>query len=912
MRSPRPYQKEAIAAVMRDFNAYTAVLLEMATGLGKSQPLDAKILTPNGWVRMGDVCVGDLVIGEDGKPYPITGIFPQGVRQTYRISFSDGTSTRCCAEHLWNVQTKSQKSRGSGYKTLQTSDLIGDLKDGSGASKWFIPIVAPVEFESSPVPIDPYALGALLGNGGLTRTPMFSTADKFVLEEMKKRMSNCSFVWRGRYDYNIATKDRKVTGRNGSELTRHLKSLGLRGLKSVSKFIPKLYLYNDINTRIELLRGLMDTDGTINKDNRHIEFNTSSKQLAIDVCELVRSLGGCTRVRVKPPSSYTYKGEKLLSKYESYRICVSLESLNPFKLPRKHDLVQFDRNQGRTKAIVSIEPDTEEVCQCISVGSSSGLYVTDDYIVTHNTACFSWIASLFPGRVLVIAHRTELINQARASLQETNPNDFVEVEQAESRATVSKGSIHGGRIVVASKDTLSKTKRLNRFPTDEFDLLIVDEAHRCVKKNNTYWAIVERFAAPPVGRGTAKVLFVTATPKRHDGEALGGIVQKVSYTRNISQGIDDGFLVPVFAQSVKIDSIDHDLIGAKTTRNDLGEKDFSTNDLSRLAKNHNYTLQLIDPLYSFATNFGAKKSGVVFMPSVDAAKNGAALMNQKFGSGTAVAIVQDMGAERQKALRDFQDKKIQFLFNCDILTEGWDSDQVDIVVPRPTLSEGKFAQMVGRGTRPRKGCVDIWDKPELRRMAIANSPKPHLTVFDIAGVSKQLKLVSTADIFHGTYSPAQIQIAKEIMQATKKPVDEALKEARKKETEELAKRLKSLKTSVNYRLTPQELYTFFGMKPQGDWEPPNIRGKLATPKMVQFIESRGVKVKSGLSLFKARQIITEIRKKEENAPASDAQRRVLIKNGLDPDISKTEATKIIDKIQKNGWQLPEEMKQGEK
>lgn len=548
----------------------------------------------------------------------------------------------------------------------------------------------------------------------------------------------------------------------------------------------------------------------------------------------------------------------------------------------------------------------EEAIKAIMKEFDSGIIATLLIMGTGlgKTVVFSILSRLREGRCLFLAHRTELIKQAKDKLLDANPDDIVEIEQGQFRATAAMRDGIGGRLVVASKDTLCSDKRLLRFSPNEFSTLVVDEAHRAVKKNKTYWSIIKRFAAPPIGEGTAKVLFVTATAKRADGEALGGIVQSVAYERSLADGIQDGYLVGIKTKQLIIDSVDVDLRGVKTTTNEFGEKDISAGDLARIAKSEKYIMQVAKPVYEIANQGGRRRSTVIFMPSVWSAEQVAAALN-RFRPGCAACVSGSMTEDRSKILKGFEAGRIQFLCNCDVLTEGWDCDRVEIVVPRMTMSEGKFAQMIGRGTRPLNGCVDIWETAELRREAILNSPKPHLLVLDTCGVTSKVRLVSAVDIFSGNYSPEVVSLAKDLANKKEITIDEALREAKAIKKREAEERLREVKAQVNYHLNSVDLFKHFGLRNVGTWCPPQFFGKMATPNQVHFIERRGVKVADGLTFYQAKKIIEGITKNESTMRASESQVKTLLRFGIDPNISYSEAAKMIKKIADSGWKRPE-------
>src|SRR5215213_9122891 len=165
-------------SIPRLMQAGTIEVAPLAYMRGRAQPLTAKVLTPDGWRQIGDLAVGDLVVASGGLPTPVLGVYPQGRKEVYRVTTQDGASTLACGEHLWTVRTPDDRRRGKS-RILETQEMIGHLRWGAGAHRYELPMVAPVEFEPRDVPLDPYALGLLLGDGCLTTstTPAFATAD---------------------------------------------------------------------------------------------------------------------------------------------------------------------------------------------------------------------------------------------------------------------------------------------------------------------------------------------------------------------------------------------------------------------------------------------------------------------------------------------------------------------------------------------------------------------------------------------------------------------------------------------------------------------------------------------------------------------------------------------------------------
>ena len=377
-------------------------------GIGKAQPLTSKILTPNGWITMGEVNIGDEVISRDGKATKVIGVYPQGLRPTYKVTFSDGTSTLCDEEHLWSVNTINQRNRSTkkngkkvilkpdnSFVTMCTKDMIGKVKVWGGRRhNYKVPIVQPVEFNPKKLAIDPYLLGVMLGDGCMTEKnqPHFVTKDTEIINEVSKIYSNISIANQFR-DFEVE-KDGELLLERRSLIKVSLlgfkpvlQKLGLYGTNSKTKFIPENYLYTSVEDRVNLLQGLMDTDGYVNGYN--LEYTTVSERLANNVSELIRSLGG--RVNISNKIG-TIKGVKYSM---VYRVLFSFPNngIVPIRLKRKKINFSPRTKYSDNKFITDISYYGEEECQCIMVDNPEHLYVTDDYIVTHNTTLATKIAN---------------------------------------------------------------------------------------------------------------------------------------------------------------------------------------------------------------------------------------------------------------------------------------------------------------------------------------------------------------------------------------------------------------------------------------------------------------------------------------------------------------------------------------
>jgi replicative DNA helicase len=341
--------------------------------MGKAQPLDAKVLRADGsWARMGDLRLGDTLASIDGAQSRVSGVFPQGVKPIYRISFSDGRSTECCADHFWSVHNRKWPKP----RVMTTAQIASLIEQDQYRRRLSIDLVSGHFGQNAALPIDPWLLGALIGNGSFMQSGLrFSTASAETLDAVKLRMAvGGSLTFDGRYTYTLVGQH---------ELRASLVALGLWGSRSEEKFIPEVYKRADRESRLQLLRGLLDTDGWVEKFGA-ILYSTSSRQLAEDVRDLVRSLGGVCRIRIKTPF-YTHKGERRQG-LQHYVCGISH--------PYGQDLLTVGYKRDRAVRVAkpvrltvqSVEYVRDAEARCIAVTHPSRLYVTDGYIVTHNTA----------------------------------------------------------------------------------------------------------------------------------------------------------------------------------------------------------------------------------------------------------------------------------------------------------------------------------------------------------------------------------------------------------------------------------------------------------------------------------------------------------------------------------------------
>ncbi|MEP9391083.1 PhoH family protein [Gordonia sp. VNK1] len=274
---------------------------------GRAQPLTTKVATPHGFRAIGELVVGDQVIGSNGTPTEVLGVYPQGFKDIVRVTTQDGSSTLCSTDHLWSVYTRSDRRRGKGPRVLETKEMIGNLHAAHG-HRYELPVLdAPVEFDARPVMTDPYQLGLAPGERG----------------------------------------------------------------------IPDEYLLNSPAVRLGVLQGMLDRDGSVeaSADSVVVRYRGRSAQRLDHMAFLVRSLGGVVDRHTRDLDGV--KGDVL---------DIGLpEQLAPFRSPdRAAEYARAGHKQPR-RYIESIEPAGTEEAVCIRVAAEDSLYVTEDFLLTHNT-----------------------------------------------------------------------------------------------------------------------------------------------------------------------------------------------------------------------------------------------------------------------------------------------------------------------------------------------------------------------------------------------------------------------------------------------------------------------------------------------------------------------------------------------
>jgi len=515
---------------------------------------------------------------------------------------------------------------------------------------------------------------------------------------------------------------------------------------------------------------------------------------------------------------------------------------------------------------------------------------------TGKTIIFSHIVKRFAnlGRVLVLAHREELILQAKEKIKLVSGID-ADVEMGQDWAP---GGWAKSEVIVSSIQTQCAGReggRMTRFEPTEFSLLVIDEAHHSASA--TYRRVVKYYMD---GNPDLKLLGVTATPDRLDEKALGQTCKEVAFVYGIEDAISDGWLVPIEQRSVFVSGLDYSAV--KTTAGDLNGK-----DLAAILEYEENIHAIASPTIELT---GDKKT-LIFAASVGQAERLTEIINRHKPGQARFVYGKTPRDLRRDMFADFAVKRFQYLVNVGVATEGFDDPGIEcVVMARPTKSRALFTQCVGRGTRPLPGLVDQFDDAIERRDAIFKSAKPAVEIIDFVGNAGKHKLVTAADILGGKYDDEVVVLAGENAAkesaATGKPADIAteLQKAeheiakRNSMAEEAAYRDK-VKLRAHFSTAKVNPFNVLDMDPRR--EMPWHKGQPPTQKQLGFLKNKGVDT-DGMTLTHAKQMIDTLYKRQQTGKATFKQTKCVQKFGYDTsEMSFKEAGDLITRLVANKW-----------
>lgn len=540
------------------------------------------------------------------------------------------------------------------------------------------------------------------------------------------------------------------------------------------------------------------------------------------------------------------------------------------------------------------------------------------------------IRRMQPGRAMVVAHREELIWQARSRIRDVTGLDagieMAHLSASEESREPMLGAITGNHpVIVATVQTLisgpAGGTRMGRFNPREFGCLIVDEAHHATAQS--YRNVINYFTThnPDI-----RILGVTATPDRSDEEALGQIFQSVAMDYEILDAIHDGWLVDIEQMFVPVAGLDFSHI--KTTAGDLNQGELASvmeaertvqgvvqPTLETMFRLPQHELSKRDPQtwgrFLMDLNQTAKRT-LVFTVSVRQAELLSSIFNRVIPGMANWVCGTTPKDQRREMLASYDAGKFPLIVNCNCLSEGYDSPGVEVVVQaKPTKSRALYAQQIGRATRPLPGVVDGPPTRDERKAAIAASAKPVCTVLDFVGNSGKHKLMTSADILGGNASEDAISRAISRVMKLGQPAkmaraiddaeDELAKELEARKQAEEARRSKLVARS-NYStkmINPFNALDISPVKERG-WD----SGKVLSPKQRGLLQAQGVD--PNLPYAQGKQMVVEIIRRFQNQLCSVKQANVLKRYGYETkNMKREQASKLLDALARNNWKKPE-------
>jgi len=509
---------------------------------------------------------------------------------------------------------------------------------------------------------------------------------------------------------------------------------------------------------------------------------------------------------------------------------------------------------------------------------------------TGKTILFAEAARMATKRVMVIAHREELLTQAAEKIEAVT-GERPDIEQS---ILWSDESVFGkAKTIVASIQSLNakhyKGRRHERFNPNEFSLVIVDEAHHAVSVS--YRRVLDWFRKI---NPSCKILGFTATPDRTDKLGLGAVFDSVAFDYNIRQAVDDGWLTPIKNTVVSVDGLDFSSV--RTTAGDLNKADLAAvMEFEKVL--HGIAVPTLDLIGNEQT--------LVFAASVKQAERLAEIFD-RYKPGSAGFVSGKMESDRRRdTVARFRSGSLQILVNVGVATEGFDVPGVGCVaMARPTKSRSLYAQMVGRGTRPTPGVVDGPETPEDRRSAIAASSKSHCHVIDFAGNSGQHRLVHATDILGGD-DPEEVRdraheiIDKGVTNDVSEAIEIAKVEIEEEELKEKSRRSHVRADTVKYQTNTVDPFKAMGVKRDSARFMPNAGG--LSGNQLAMLARSGVNPEH-YSPKEQRLLHHELIRRIKSKRCSLKQAQVLSKYGFNTTkMSFKEASGLIDRLAKNNW-----------
>lgn len=850
----RPYQDEARAAVARALETHRGALVVMPTGCHRA---GQQIMLHSGRsVRVEDVAVGDRLMGPDGTHRTVLQL-ARGRGEMCAIMPTKGDPWVVNMDHILTLQrtptgTRYPSDMGGAIIDVSVREWLTWPKHRKHIHKLFR---TPVDFAPRPAPrIAPYVMGALLGDGSLRRCVELCTPDSEIWPECQAECNRLGLEWVRRNHCTVPTfrMSSGYTGGRPNAMSALLHEYGV-AVNSEHKHIPFDYSCGSRQTRLDVLAGLLDTDGHLTGGG--YDYISASQRLSNDVAHVARSLGLAAYVRHKRCA------DQHGTDGDYWRVSISGDcSIIPCRVERKRAPQRMQKKSVLRTGFTVVPTGTTEDYYGFSLDGDQR-YLLGDFTVTHNTGksrtagAIVWDQKIAKSKVLILCPTIVLCQQMYSDMRRLGLT--VAIEQASNRAVRPLPDV-----TVASVATM-RGDRLRSFRPDDFGLVIADEAHRST--SDAYTAIFQHFS-------TAKRLGLTATPDRSDGVALSNVFDAIAYDMSMLDAIEQGWLVPLRFRTAETD------FDPKALRKVAGDVDPASvaAELVRSGALHQAANTLAD--------LAGDDRAVAFLPTVASSQAFCAEINARHRRSASVAQLAahvdgtTPAAVREEYFAAFRDGITRVISNVAVLTEGWDAPHASVIaLLSPTTSRSRICQMIGRGTRLCEG-------------------KTHATVIDFCpGRLKRGRLASPADALAGKMLPDDVHehIGSEgdLAECIKKAEKTAKDIEDSKVAAEQASRIKAratlrLRDEVRakkfiYGVVDHDMHALFGAR--GD--------------IVAKLEKRGVNVP---------QVDAERRKR---GLCSIKQANVLARAKLNPDLTWKLAREAIDALAANGWVVPEHIAQ---
>ena len=692
---PRPYQSEAVEAVyehLRTKDNNPCVVLP--TGCHAK---DHPILMYDGTVRkVQDISVGDIIMGADSTPRHVLAL-ARGREPMARITPIKGEPFVVNMNHILSlVSTNEGKGdftcyqKGGEITNITVREYLTKSKSWRHLRKLYR---VPVNFSiPKNLPIPPHILGLLLGDGVMTNAIGLTSAEEELGDEFSRYAESigCS-VRVTENDRNVPTYYAVVAKGAKNPLFEILHQLGLRGHCAHNKFIPKEYLTASRSDRLQLLAGLLDSDGFF--DGHCLEITTQSRELAGDIVFLARSLGFMANCHEKYCACQTGAGGWY------YRVHISGD-LSPIPCRRKRHVFhvrQQKKNVLRTG--FSVEILSEDDFYGFELDGDH-LYVDGNFVVHHNTGKSLVLAQIakdsvekWNGRVLILAHVKELLEQNADKIRKLCPELKIGIYSAGLRSRDTTEQV----IVAGIQSVYNKACEL-----DAFDLVVVDEAHAISSEGDGMYRTF--LSDMKVINPHVRVIGLTATPFRLKGGLIckpENILNEICYEAGLKEMIQQGYLSPLISRAGRAE--------ANLANLHIRGGEFISDEVAAAMDNDALVTSACREIVELTRD---RKSVLIFTASVDHCKHVAEKIQAFSGKECAIVTGDTPPAERAEIIARFKGEFIpadlfgtpkpplKFLANVNVLTCGFDAPNTDCVVMlRPTNSPGLLIQCAGRGTR---------------------------------------------------------------------------------------------------------------------------------------------------------------------------------------------------------------------